>query len=78
MIICRIRRFGRIAVAVERVRRALSKTGLPDADYALNPYVGCSHGCLYCYARLYVNDKRVRENWGQAVVAKINVFKVLE
>ncbi|MEM4677927.1 MAG: hypothetical protein QXP76_01690, partial [Acidilobaceae archaeon] len=26
----------------------------------------------------YVNDKRVRENWGQAVVAKINVFKVIE
>lgn len=31
-------------------RRALSPSGLPGLDYALNPYTGCEHGCLYCYA----------------------------
>ena len=31
-------------------RRALSPSGLPGIDYALNPYSGCSHGCVYCYA----------------------------
>lgn len=29
--------------------RALSPSGLPGIDYALNPYGGCEHGCIYCY-----------------------------
>ena len=31
-------------------RRALSPSGLPGIAYALNPYGGCEHGCVYCYA----------------------------
>lgn len=31
-------------------RKALNPSGLPGIDYALNPYAGCSHGCVYCYA----------------------------
>ncbi len=31
-------------------KRALSPSGLPGIDYALNPYGGCEHGCVYCYA----------------------------
>ena len=31
-------------------RRALSPSSLPGIDYALNPYGGCEHGCVYCYA----------------------------
>lgn len=31
-------------------RKALSPSRLPGLDYALNPYSGCSHGCVYCYA----------------------------
>ena len=31
----------------------LSKNSSPDLyfDYSLNPYRGCEHGCIYCYAR---------------------------
>lgn len=31
-------------------KRALSPSRLPEMDYALNPYAGCEHGCVYCYA----------------------------
>lgn len=33
-----------------KCKRALSPSGLPGIDYALNPYGGCEHGCVYCYA----------------------------
>ena len=30
--------------------RALSPSGIPGLDFVLNPYGGCNHGCVYCYA----------------------------
>lgn len=35
---------------VVECKKALSPSKLPDIDYALNPYGGCAHGCIYCYA----------------------------
>ena len=60
-----------------RVKNALSRSGLPDIDYAFNPYAGCAHGCLYCYARAYTRHREVAENWGQIVYIKENVLEVL-
>jgi len=63
--------YGRI-----RVSRALSRSGLYDLDYAYNPYVGCEHGCLYCYARCFTRG-RAAERWGEVVYVKENVVDVL-
>ena len=43
----------RTEVAQERPRSALSYNRSPDLpfDRSVNPYRGCEHGCIYCFAR---------------------------
>ncbi|WP_116521273.1 PA0069 family radical SAM protein [Achromobacter insuavis] len=40
-------------VTAEEARKILSRNDSPDIpfDVAVNPYRGCEHGCVYCYAR---------------------------
>lgn len=40
----------KVAVAPIKVRSVMTKSNLPIAGYSVNPYVGCTHGCKYCYA----------------------------
>ncbi len=61
-----------------RVANAVTRSGLPDIDYALNPYIGCLHGCRYCYAPSYVMDTEVSRRWGSLVKVKKNIADVLE
>jgi len=50
----------------------ITKSNLPDADYAINPYVGCMHSCLYCYARFMKRFTGHTEEWGKFVDVKVN------
>lgn len=59
------------------VKQALTKSGLPDTDYALNPYLGCSHGCLYCYAKMYTRLSSIVDSWGCVVAVKRNLLDIL-
>jgi DNA repair photolyase len=40
-------------VATERARSIVSHNDSPDVGFSqsINPYRGCEHGCIYCYAR---------------------------
>lgn len=40
-------------VSIERARSILTHNASPDIpfDTSLNPYRGCEHGCIYCFAR---------------------------
>jgi DNA repair photolyase len=46
-------RLVRTEVRLERPRSALTYNRSPDLpfDRSINPYRGCEHGCIYCYAR---------------------------
>ena len=54
-------------------RSALSKSKLPELDYSLNPYVGCEHGCLYCYSRSLLKNEDLIPKWGKFVWVKKNL-----
>ncbi len=40
-------------VSVDATRRIIARNESPDLsfDRSINPYRGCEHGCIYCYAR---------------------------
>ena len=40
-------------VEVDATRRIIARNDSPDVpfDRSINPYRGCEHGCIYCYAR---------------------------
>lgn len=60
----------------------LNKVDSPDLpfEYSLNPYQGCEHGCVYCYAR------PTHEYWGYSggldferkIIVKKNAVELLE
>jgi DNA repair photolyase len=43
----------RTEVSLERPRSVISRNTSPDIpfDRSINPYRGCEHGCIYCFAR---------------------------
>lgn len=44
----------------QEAKSIVNKVDSPDLNmaYSMNPYAGCEHGCIYCYAR------NVHEYWG--------------
>ena len=53
-----------------QAKNILSKTNLPVGDYAVNPYVGCTHACKYCYASFMKKFTGHLENWGEFLDVK--------
>ena len=47
------------------VKSVLTKSNLPVSDYSVNPYVGCTHACKYCYARFMKRFTNHPEPWGE-------------
>ncbi|MET0464469.1 MAG: PA0069 family radical SAM protein [Chitinophagaceae bacterium] len=66
----------------QQSRTIVNKVESPDVGmaYSMNPYAGCEHGCIYCYAR------NVHEYWGysagldfeQKIIVKINAPELLK
>ena len=66
----------------QEVKSIVNKVLSPDVrmEYSMNPYAGCEHGCIYCFAR------NVHEYWGfsagldfeQNIIVKKNAAELLK
>ena len=52
-------------------KNVLTKSNLPVGDYSVNPYVGCTHACKYCYADFMKRFTHHPEPWGDFLDVKI-------
>ncbi len=61
------------------VKSALVRSKIPGVDYVINPYLGCAHGCRYCYAVFMRRYSRhhAAAPWGSFVEVKINLLDIL-
>ncbi|HEY4324474.1 MAG TPA: PA0069 family radical SAM protein [Mucilaginibacter sp.] len=67
---------------IENPKKIVSESNSPDLShmYSINPYQGCEHGCIYCYAR------NTHEYYGfsagldfeRKIIAKPNAAELLE
>jgi DNA repair photolyase len=67
---------------IENPKKIVSESNSPDLShmYSINPYQGCEHGCIYCYAR------NTHEYYGfsagldfeRKIIAKPNAAQLLE
>jgi DNA repair photolyase len=72
----------RTEVQEERARSIISSNDSPDLsfDQSINPYRGCEHGCVYCYARpthAYLGHSPGLD-FETRLYAKVNAAELLE
>lgn len=53
------------------VHSYINPSRLPGYDYVINPYVGCPHRCIYCYAEFMKHFSDHDEPWGTFTDVKI-------
>jgi len=58
-------------------KTVLTKTAISSFDYCINPYVGCGHGCRYCYASFMKRFTGHKEPWGEFIDVKVNAPSLL-
>jgi DNA repair photolyase len=61
-----------------KCKSILGKSGIGGMNYAVNPYIGCSHACAYCYARFMRRMGHPGEQWGSFVDVKSNAVEMLQ
>ncbi len=59
-----------------KVKSCITKSRI--TDYVINPYIGCEHGCKYCYADFIKKFRNIKKQWGDFVHVKVNCPKLLK
>lgn len=66
-------------IEIESKSAANPAKKIPGMSYAINPYIGCAFGCVYCYASFmgrFIGEKN--NDWGNYVYVKTNIVELME
>ncbi|MHA2140913.1 MAG: radical SAM protein [Candidatus Thorarchaeota archaeon] len=58
---------------VEKVhaKSIITRSNIPGIDYVINPYIGCQHACVYCYAEFMKRfTNHGGDTWGDFIDVK--------
>ncbi len=65
-------------IQFKEAKNIITKSNIPGVDFVINPYIGCQHGCIYCYAEFmkrFTDHKG--ENWGDFLdIKQFNIDKI--
>ncbi len=59
-----------ILIGEVETKDIMTKSSLPVGGYSVNPYVGCTHACKYCYACFMKRFTGHTEEWGSFLDVK--------
>jgi len=74
---CRSGASDRMGITVQEITCKSALTG-SGGRFRLNPYCGCEHACVYCYATYLTRWRGQSSPWGSWVQVKTNIPRVLE
>lgn len=60
-----------------KISEILQSSSIPDADYEINPYVGCVYNCIYCYAKHVQDSSNHIKPWGSFIDVKTNAAELI-
>ena len=67
-----------MSVVIKEVKCAHALTrGSFNGELSINPYIGCSHACAYCYARFMKRFTTHEGDWGSFIDIKTNIAELL-
>ncbi len=53
-------------INLREARSVITKSNIPEVDFVINPYIGCQHGCIYCYAEFMIRFTGHKgDKWGE-------------
>ncbi len=53
-------------ISFREAKSIITKSNIPSIDFVINPYTGCQHGCIYCYAEFMIRFTGHKgDKWGE-------------
>ncbi len=65
----------RMEINLREAKSIITKSNIPEIDYVINPFIGCQHGCIYCYAEFMIRFTGHKgDKWGEFLDIKTYDF----